>query len=300
MTPDGKPLRVVVLGAGRMGAALAAQYAQAGHDVVVTASSRTDAEHALARVRAAAADIDPETLCLRWAASTEQACQGADVVVESLPEHLETKQDQLDRAQRVAPQALLGTNTSSLRVSDIARGLADPTVLAGTHYLNPPALFRVMELVPGECTSTAVMDRFAEILTALGLSPVRLRRDTPGFVINRLQFALLREAAELVDSGIAAAEDVDRLVAEGLAPRWSAAGPLATALLGGGKLFDTLAEQLYPVLSRRTTLEESVVKQQPDAEVVDRLRRDRHERLARVLGALPTGELDTQSPGKAE
>ncbi len=280
-TPTGEGLRVAVLGAGRMGAALAAQYAGAGHSVVVTTSARTDAEYALARVReAAGGDGD---FRLRWAAETEEACQGADVVVESLPEDLEFKREQLARAQRVAPNALLGTNTSSLSVSEIGRGLVDPTLLAGTHYLNPPGLFRVMELVPGESTSPTVLDRFAEILEGLGLRPVRLRGDTPGFVINRLQFALLREAAELVDSGVAAPEDVDRLVAEGLAPRWVAAGPLATAVVGGGPLFDTLAERLYPVLSRRGAPEGSVVKQQPDPDTVERMRRDRHEQLRRVM-----------------
>lgn len=288
-TSVGRVLRVAVLGAGRMGAAVAAQYGRAGHSVVITTSAGTSAEHALARVRDAGADGTAGQWHLRWAAKTEEACQDADVVIESLPEDLEFKREQLARAQRAAPDALLGTNTSSLTVSDIARGLADPAMLAGTHYLNPPGLFRVMELVPGERTSPAVLDRFAEILADLGLNPVRLRRDAPGFVVNRLQFALLREAAELVDSGVAAPEDVDRLVAEGLAPRWTAAGPLATALLGGGELFDALAEQLYPTLSRRDTLESSVVKQQPDPETVERMRRARQERLDRVMRT-STGE----------
>lgn len=292
-TSEDKPLRVVVLGAGRMGAGLAAQYARAGHDVVVTTSWRTGAEQALARVRDTAGDTEG-SLRLRWAETTEQACAGAEVVVESLPEDVTTKQVELARAQRVAPGALLGTNTSSLRVSEIARGLPEPSALAGTHYLNPPELFRVVELVPGEDTDTAVLERFAGILTDLGLRPIRLREDTPGFVINRLQFALLREAAELVDAGVASAEDVDRLVAEGLAPRWVAAGPLATAAVGGGRLFDSLAERLYPVLSQRTIPEESLAKQHPDPETVERVRRDRHARLTRVLQALSSEEEGAQ------
>lgn len=298
MTRRNTPLRVAVLGAGRMGAALAVQYAQGGHAVTVTTSVHTSAEQAAARIREAAGGSDVAASRIRWAASTEEACRDADIVIESLPEHLTTKQEALARAQRVAPHALLGTNTSSLEVTEIARGLDDPSTLAGTHYLNPPGLFRVMELVPGEQTHPSVLDRFTEILTELGLSPVRLRRDAPGFVINRLQFALLREAAELVDSGVVTAGDLDRLVAEGLAPRWVAAGPLTTALLGGGSLFDDLAGRLYPALSRRTALDDSVVKHHPDSDTADRMRRDRGSRLQRVLDVMPTGQLGAEDPGE--
>lgn len=235
------------------------------------------------RLRTVAGDTDTTMQGLHWAESTAAACEGVEMVIESLPEDVALKQQELARAQSVAPQALLGTNTSSLSVTEVARGLADPAALAGTHYLNPPTLFRVMELVPGERTSPAVMDRFEEIFSSLGLAPVRLRKDAAGFVLNRLQFALLREATELVESGVVAPEDLDRMVAEGLAPRWVAAGPLTTALLGGSELFDTLAGRLYPHLSRRTVLDESVVKQQPDADTLVQLRAEREQRLRSLL-----------------
>jgi 3-hydroxybutyryl-CoA dehydrogenase len=96
-----------------------------------------------------------------------------------------------------------------------------------------------------------IVDRMDAILRSLGKIPVRIRRDVPGFVANRLQFALLREALDLVDSGVVAGEELDRLVVEGLGRRWAAVGPLATVALGGPSLFADIAAQLYPVLSQR-------------------------------------------------
>lgn len=278
--PPDQSLTVVVLGAGRMGAALAAQYATAGHRVRVTASPTSGAEEVHARVQAAAVGPCPP---VRWAPSTDAACSGADVVVECLPEDVEVKRAELARAQAVAPDALLATSTSSLQVTDVGNGLADPTRLAGVHCLNPPTLFEVLELVPGEHTSPAVLDEFDAFLRAMGLSPIRLRRDTPGFVINRLQFALLREAAELVDSGVADPESVDLLVSEGLGPRWAAAGPFTTAALGGSELFEQLTHRLYPHLSRATAPPGSVVKREFSPDAIAALGRQRTDRLRAVL-----------------
>lgn len=290
MAPELK-LDVAVLGAGRMGAALAAQYATAGHRVRVTASSASASRDVRARVQAAAVGDCP---AVSWSPSTDSACTGADVVVECLPEDVDVKHAELARAQAVAPRALLATSTSSLRVTDIGNELADPSRLAGVHCLNPPTLFEVLELVPGEHTSDAVLDEFDALLRGIGLVPIRLGRDTPGFVTNRLQFALLREAAALVDSGVVDAEGLDLLVSDGLAPRWAAAGPFATAALGGSELFQQLAHRLYPCLARDTVPPGSVVKREfPGTSIAD-LARQRTNRLRAILARLGGGPARTK------
>ena len=205
------PARVAVLGMGRMGAALAGEYARAGHDVRVTSSERMPRDVALARVGSEG---------VSWSGSAGEAAAGAHLVVESLPEELELKQRELARAQEASPRAILATNTSSLRIGDIAAELSDPSRLLGTHFFNPPSAFSIVELIAGAATDPAVTAEMVAILRSLGREPIRVG-DVPGFVINRLQFALLREAVELVDQGVVDPVDLDRLVADGL----GAAGP---------------------------------------------------------------------------
>jgi 3-hydroxybutyryl-CoA dehydrogenase len=240
-----------------MGAFLAAEYAAAGHRVRITTSERTSPSAALRRV--ALRDGDNE-LQVSWCSTSYEAAEGADVVVESLPEDLDLKGAQLRLAQRAASGAVLATNTSSLSVGAISEHLDDPSRLVGAHYLNPPSAFLVMELIPSRHTDPAVVDRMEQILISLGRRPVRLQRDTPGFVLNRLQFALLREAFDLVDQGVVAPEALDRLMTEGLGRRWAAVGPFETIALGGEDTFRRVAANLYPELSKIARPPESMLR----------------------------------------
>jgi 3-hydroxybutyryl-CoA dehydrogenase len=237
-------MRVAVLGAGRMGAALAAEYAHAGYSVRITSSVRTPATTALARVGCDG---------VGWSPSTSEAASGADLVVEALPEVLECKRHELGAAQAAAPAAILATNTSSFRIGEVGAGLEDPTRLVGAHFFYPPSAFSLVELISGDDSDPGVIDQMSSVLRSLNKVPIRVRRDVPGFVINRLQFALVREALELVDTGVIEPSDLDRLVAEGLGRRWAATGPFATVALGGPELFGVIAERLYPSLSQATS-----------------------------------------------
>ena len=120
---------------------------------------------------------------------------------------------------------ILASNTSSLPITDIgaAIGAAERTV--GTHYLNPPLLMPTVEVIAGEHTSEETLAFARDTVTALGKLPVIVRRDVPGFVWNRLQFALVRELTWLVENDVASAEDLDTVVREGLARRWRRVGP---------------------------------------------------------------------------
>ncbi len=278
---EAERLRVAVLGVGLMGSAIAAEYATAGHAVRITTSPATSARTAMDRV---ANHLDqltrygPARTEVRWLPSTAEAAAGADLVVESLPEVAAMKAAELAAAQTVAPAAILASNTSSLALATLGAGLADPTRLLGTHYLNPPTAFRVLELVQGPATDPDVSDRMAAILRGIGKAPV-LVRDVPGFVLNRLQLALLREAVELVDGGVVSAADLDRLVRQGLGRRWSAVGPFGTVALGGPATFRRVAEQLYPVLSCSQKPPDSLDRLDLDEEAIAELRSARDQAL---------------------
>jgi 3-hydroxybutyryl-CoA dehydrogenase len=290
------PLRVAVLGAGRMGAGIAAEYAAAGHAVTVTTSAGTSADVALERVRAQLAKLGA-TAEVGWAGSSPEAATGADVVVESLPELVELKAAELAAAQAVAPAAILASNTSSLSLAGIGAGLSDQSRLLGAHYLNPPLAFPVVELVGGPATDPAALERMGAILRSLGKRPVVVR-DVPGFVLNRLQMALLREAVELVDDGVVGAGDLDLLIRDGLGRRWSAIGPFATVAIGGPATFRRVAEELYPVLSRRDQPPESLDRLGLDESAVAELRAARDRALGQPSrGGRPGGDPEPRSGG---
>ncbi len=294
VAPRVAPLRVAVLGAGRMGAGIAAEYAAAGHAVTVTTSAGTGAEVALERVRAQLAELGA-TAEVGWAGSSPEAATGADVVVESLPELLELKAAELAAAQAVAPGAILASNTSSLSLAAIGAGLSDQSRLLGAHYLNPPLAFPVVELVGGPATDPAALERMGAILRSLGKRPVVVR-DVPGFVLNRLQMALLREAVDLVDDGVVGAADLDLLIRDGLGRRWSAIGPFATVAIGGPATFRRVAEELYPVLSRRDQPPESLDRLGLDESAVAVLRAARDRALGQPSrGDRPGGRLEPRA-----
>jgi 3-hydroxybutyryl-CoA dehydrogenase len=155
----------------------------------------------------------------------------------------------------------------------------------GTHYLNPPLLMPPVELVAGERTDPTLLVTMTETLQALGKQPVLVRRDVPGFVWNRLQFALLRECVALVDEGVASAEDVDRVVRDGLARRWRRVGPFAAIGLGGVETWNRAGANLVPEISTATSLGDLSRFVSADAEEQERLRATRDAALAEELRA---------------
>jgi 3-hydroxybutyryl-CoA dehydrogenase len=198
-------------------------------------------------VRAAAARVSV-------AAHPGEAGSGADIVVESLPEELELKATVLRDALAEAPDAVVATNTSSLSISAIGEAIGALERTVGTHYLNPPLLMPTVEVIAGERTTPKTVDRARETLVALGKLPVVVRRDVPGFVWNRLQFALVRECAWLVERGVVSAEDVDTVMREGLARRWRRVGPLRAVALGGIDTWNRSGKSIVPDLSNAREL----------------------------------------------
>ena len=240
------PEHVAVVGAGTMGAGIARVFADAGVSVWLCARRPASLDAARARLGERAARV-------RLTTSADEAVDGAELVVETIVEAAEPKRALLARAEERAPaHAILTTNTSSLPLAALAEALGRPERFAGLHWLNPPELVELVEVVGGERTAPETLAVLAGWMEQLGKAPVVVRRDTPGFVANRLQYALLREAYALVDAGVCSFADVDRAVTRGLGARWAAIGPFETMDLAGLDVHAAVATNLWPELTNDT------------------------------------------------
>ena len=254
---------VAMVGVGIMGSGLAAEYAASGRRVTLLARDEARAARGRERVGAALAALARGGLVPDGAAGAlervgtatelEAAVDGADLVVESVPEDLALKRDLFARLDHLCPpDVILATNTSGLPITRIAEGLAHPERVIGTHYLNPPHLMPPVEVIPGERTAPETVETVRALLAAMGKAPVIVRREVPGFLWNRIQFALAREAFWLIEHGVATMEEIDLVMEKGLGRRWSIRGPLASLDLGGIDTMAKVAEYLLPELSAAT------------------------------------------------
>ena len=197
-------MRVAIVGAGLMGAQIGCEYALGGHDVTLIARDAAAAEQ---RVEASLQLVEEHALGATAQARerlrvTSDPAVECDVAVESVPEDLELKARLLREVAARSPEAVLASNTSSIPITALGDAVGAPERVVGTHYLNPPLLMPPVEVVAGERTDPTVVATVTATLRALGKQPVLVRRDVPGFVWNRLQFALLRECAAIGLGGV--------------------------------------------------------------------------------------------------
>ena len=157
------------------------------------------------------------------------AVEGVDVVIEAVPERLALKQDVFERLGQLLPDSMLATNTSVLRIAEIAALTENPERVIGTHWYNPPHLIPLVEVAQSDATSTTDVDWMIGILTQAGKVPVHIRKDTPGFVGNCIQHAMWREAISLVDEGVCDAATADLVVRSSFGLRLAAMGPVENA-----------------------------------------------------------------------
>jgi 3-hydroxybutyryl-CoA dehydrogenase len=251
-------MRLAVVGAGIMGTGIAQVFAEAGAEVALYSRRRESLDRARARIEANLAEmrklgvpVDPRALQrIRLTQDLAEAVAPADFVSENAPEDLALKQAVFRELDALASSsAVLTTNTSGLSISQIAAATSAPERVVGLHWLNPPHLMLPVEIVKGERTSEAAMAATCELARRAGRFPIRVERDVPGFLWNRLQLSLVREALHIVEQGIATAADVDLAVQWGLGLRWAAAGPFRVVDLAGLGTFHAIAGYLYPELS---------------------------------------------------
>lgn len=238
---------VAVIGAGLMGRRIAGLTTRAGLRTVLSDANEMVLDEALTVARSmAGADeglvsMDPD------AAS---AAAGVDLVIEAIVEDVEAKRSLFARLHEANPAAILASNSSVIAISAIAADIDDSSRCVGMHFWNPPDLIPIVEVIKGMGTSAATMDRTMEFLERIGKLPVRVNKDVPGFVGNRMQHALWREAIDLVATGVCDAETVDLVVRNTLGLRLGAMGPIENADYVGLDLTLAIHEQVLPSLNR--------------------------------------------------
>lgn len=260
MDTRGKNRTIIIAGAGVMGTSIAQLFAGHGfavsiydisesalkksrelmklnQDASVTAGNitRQDAEAVLEKIRFF---------------QTKDCFAQADFVVEAIAERMDIKRAFWQEVSEIVPKtAILTTNTSGLSITEIAEAVKLPERFCGMHWLNPPHICPLIEVVGGAWTDEQTLEEVRQTGILLGRVPVVLKKEVPGFLINRFQFAILREAMSLVEDGIARMEDIDNVFKYGLGLRYACLGPFEIADLGGLDTFSRIAQYLFTDIS---------------------------------------------------
>jgi 3-hydroxybutyryl-CoA dehydrogenase len=253
--------RIGILGAGLMGHAIAQLFALHGCLVTIFDTDQTTLQAVPQRIRTnldvylKLGLVEPSqveeilgrvTLC----ADLAEMCVDRDFIVEAVSENLALKRKVFADLERLAnPATVLSSNTSAISIGLIAEHLERPERMLGTHFWNPPHVVPCVEVIGGPRTDPDVLEWVWHLLKSVGKEPVWVRKDVPGFLGNRMQHALWREAMSLVELGIASPEDVDRVVKFGFGLRLAFIGPLETADLAGLDLTLDVQNDLLPNLN---------------------------------------------------
>jgi 3-hydroxybutyryl-CoA dehydrogenase len=251
---DGKEQKIGVIGGGLMGHGIAYLLAAAGHAVGVFEPDAAIRASLPKRLQAIADLLGDNAAVLQRITAHDQmaaAVQGAGFVFEAAPEKLPLKQRIFAELENlVAADTILASNSSAIPTTEIGRHLKHRERVIGTHFWNPPHLVPLVEVIQNEKTSDAVVRATMDLLRDAGKTPVHVRRDVPGFVGNRLQHAMKREAFSLVAAGVCDAETIDTVVKEGFGARTAVLGPMEQSDLVGLDLALDIADVLYEHLDR--------------------------------------------------
>jgi 3-hydroxybutyryl-CoA dehydrogenase len=251
---------VGIVGGGLMGAGIATKFALAGYDALVLETS----PQRRATIPAVIEGILQELLAagvINLAAGSAASARiklvdglpalaAATLVIEAIPEVLALKQELYRELEAVlASGALLASNTSGFMPDALCAALVRPERFLITHFWNPPHAIPLVEVVPGSRTAAATVDQMVAVLRGIGAEPVVLRKAVPGFIGNRLQFAVLREALHLVHTGAADPATIDTVMKASLGRRYAIAGPFESADLGGLETILKVGTHLMPEIT---------------------------------------------------
>ncbi len=265
---------IAVIGAGLMGHGIAQAFAQKNYSVTLYDLNRTFLERALSQIRnnlETFVEVGLETgervemvlSNIRISLDLKEAVRGAHFVIEAVPEDLTLKMNLFEELDRYCSERIiLASNTSTLPISEIGREVRAKERLVITHWFNPPHIIPTVEVVRGKTTSEEVFQTSYQLMEKIGKKPVKVLKEIPGFLINRIQTAMLREVLSLLEQGVAQPEDIDAGVTGSFGLRLAVLGPLATLDMGGLDLLCKGMKYLYPFLDHsqkmQKVLEEKV------------------------------------------
>lgn len=263
-TPPDALDRIAVIGAGTMGHGIAFAYATGGHDVTLYDADPDALDAARESIEDAAGtfveagrlgreEADDAVARVEPHGALPDAVGDADFVVEAVTEAMDVKREVFAELDAHAPgRAILASNTSGLSITGIAEAVSEPARVVGTHWFAPPHVVPLVEVVRGEHTADAAMDATYDSLDALGKTAIRVERDIPGFVGNRIQLAMIYEAFSLLERGVATAEEIDRAVKAGFGFRLPILGIFEKADHSGLDVHHAVETYLLPDLDRGT------------------------------------------------
>ncbi len=251
--------RVAVIGLGTMGPGIAATLARGGMMVRAydtreqAVAAAPDLIDACTNVLAALGMPDQgDRADVLVTDSLEICIEDAHLVIETIPEDLALKRalvDELD--QLVAPDCILASDTSGIPITKIQEGNSNPGRIVGMHWSNPPHIIPIIEVVAGQQTSAETTDWMIDAIKAINMKPVMVKKDVPGFVENRVLYALLRECVDLVEQGVIDAEGLDTCVSWGIGYKLSVIGPMALLDMAGLDIYGAVGSYLNKELSNR-------------------------------------------------
>jgi 3-hydroxybutyryl-CoA dehydrogenase len=247
--------RIAVIGAGLMGHGIAQVFALAGHDVTIYDLVKASLDSAKARILTNLKDLgDDQTAAERVTpvADLGNAVRNADYVVEAVLEDLPLKQKIFGEIEKhVRPDTILASNTSVIPITKIMEGLQHRERALGTHWWNPPYLVPLVEVIETQWTSPQAIDFTMKLHADAGKTPAHVKKDVPGFIGNRLQHALWREAVSLVERGICDAATVDAVIKAAFGRRLAVLGPLENADMVGTDLTLAIHKTVLPDIDSR-------------------------------------------------
>ena len=259
--------RATILGTGTMGPGMGAVLARAGiqvalHDVSTEALERARggveiANGVLDRLGAPTANDGD----VSFESDLATALEGTQVVAEAVPEQLELKRTVIaDVEAHVAPDAIIASNTSGIPITTMAEGMQHPERLVGWHWSNPPTLIPMNEVIAGEKTSAEVVAAVQELTRRIGYHPVTLRKEVPGFVENRVLYAIMRECLALMDEGVIDAEGLDLCVQWGIGYKLAVIPPIHLLDVAGLDIYTSVASYLNKDLSNESGVSSTAQK----------------------------------------
>jgi len=251
--------KAAVIGLGTMGPGIAATLARAGMAVTAYDADANQRSKAPPRVQAAAGVlaalgmVDKSEGGTVKVADTVAACvAGADLVIETVPENLDLKtRIFLEIEGLVAKECILASDTSGIPITKIQDSVSTPERVVGMHWSNPPHIIPMIEVIAGAKTSPQVVEWMVRTIKGAGLLPVVVRKDVPGFVENRVLYALLRECVDLVERGVIDAEGLDTCVSWGIGYKLSVVGPMALLDMAGLDIYQAVGSYLNRELCDR-------------------------------------------------
>ena len=252
--------RIAIIGLGTMGPGMAARLARGGMQVVAYDVAPAAIERAKSMLGTVETVLDALGIAsppvgagtVRFTDNVAEAVAEADLVIENVPENVSVKAEVYRTiAGLVGPETIVASDTSGIPITQLQAHISNPARMVGMHWSNPPHIIPMIEVIGGEKTATTTVETIRDLIRSLGLLPVVVKKDVPGFVENRVLYALLREVVDLVERGVIEPEDIDTCVSWGVGYKLAVVGPMALLDMAGLDIYNSVSTFLNSDLSDR-------------------------------------------------